>query len=446
MYESVFQRLLFPLFEGIKGRSTAKYIVEYREQQYWPYEDILALQEKKLKKLIEYSYQFVPYYRKLWRKLGLTPKDFQTINDLERLPVLTKQIIKENYAELISEEYKNNHLTKTTGGSTGIPLSLAYTQESYSRRNAVMWRGYSWAKLPPGRKALYFWGTSIGSGNQILNFKESLYNRFYNRYLISCFNLDASRFKKIVKQINQIKPEVIVSYVNPIYALACWVNDNNIRIHNPLSIITGAEPLYEYQREAIEKAFKTDVFNTYGCREVMLIASECQHKKGLHMNIDHLVIESLDVDQKNILGQLGELAITDLHNYAMPFIRYKNEDLISISHRSCSCSINLPLMDLVEGRVLDCIKTSDGKILPGEFFPHFLKDFKGIEKFQVVQNDITSLEINLVANDELNASDLKRIEHEVITALGKNIRLDIKIVSNIPLTKSGKHRVTISNI
>lgn len=445
MYASIFRNILFPFHEKVvNNRNTSKYLNEYNEQQFWTQEKIADLQFNKLKSLVDFSYKEVSYYNKLWKKIDFHPIDLKSVDDLSSLPVLTKNIIRENYDELISKSHKNNHIKKTTGGSTGVPLSLAYTQESYSRRNAVMWRGYSWAKLPPGAKAVYLWGINLDETNLYSKLKEDLYNRFYNRYVFSCFGLNDSKMHEFVELVNKVRPEVIVSYVNPMFHLSSWLMENNIKMFSPKSVITGAEPLYEFQRTVIEEATGSEVYNTFGCREVMLIASECEQKNGLHINTDHLVVESLDDKGQNVQNESGELVITDLHNYGMPFIRYKNEDLIVLSDERCGCGRGLPLMKSVEGRILDCIKTPKNKIIPGELFPHYLKDFPGIERFQVIQEELSSLKIKLVVNNKFDNDEKDKINNSLQQVIGDGVELNIQIVDEIPLTKSGKHRVTIS--
>lgn len=450
MYQHLFRKHIFPVFEEvIKKRSTCKYLEEYENQQWWSLEKLEELQLKKLKLLLAHAYNHVPYYFDLWNRIKFNPNDLSTVKDLEQLPFLTKEIIKENYSKLISEKYKDRYFEKSTGGSTGVPLHFAYSQESYSRRNAVMWRGYTWAGLPPGKKSIYLWGTSLGNVSFKEKIKDDLYNRFFNRTIMSCFDLNDLAFEEYVKKLNYINkknPCVLVSYVNPIFQFAIWLKNNKKLNYSPESIITGAEPLHDYQREEIEKVFACKVFNSYGCREVMLIASECEKHSGMHINIDHLVAESVNNKGDVVKNVTGELSITDLHNYAMPFIRYKNEDLVSINETQCSCGRGLPIMSKVEGRVLDCIKTVNGNILPGEFFPHFFKDFRGIQEFQVVQDRLEKLDIYIIKNVEFSLNDENSISVEICKILGEKIDIRFHYVDDIPLTKSGKRRVTISNI
>ncbi len=446
MYEEVFRHILLPTYEKLRGRSSSSFAKEYESQQYLFYEELKKIQFSKLKELVSYSFEHVNYYNNLWKKIDFHPTDLTEFNVFEELPFLTKDIIKNNYNDLIATPHKHMNLKKTTGGSTGAPLSFEYTKESYERRNAVMWRGYSWAKMLPGRKATFLWGTNIGEVSPYAKYKEGMYHKIYGRQMLSCFDMDKETIEKYVKRINQRKPKIIVSYVNPIYMLAKWVAENNIEIHSPMSIITGAEPLHDFQRTLIKKVFNTDVFNTYGSREFMLMASECDCFNGMHMNIDHLVMETVNTDGLSVQNEIGEVAVTDLHNYGMPFIRYKNEDMAIISDKKCECGRGLPLMDKVIGRTLDCIYTSDGKILPGEFFPHFLKDFSGLDKFQVIQKDINNVEIKLIVRDKFSTESAKIIESETRKALGDKINIEVNLVDDIPLTSSGKYRVTISNL
>ena len=113
----------------------------------------------------------------------------------------------------------------------------------------------------------------------------------------------------------------------------------------------------------------------------MLIAAECEKQEGLHINSDNLFVEVINNGQFVNPGEAGELVITDLNNFSMPFVRYKNEDLAAISDKKCSCGRGLPLLAYVEGRILDAIQVPGGRVLPGEFFPHFFKDFKWIIVF-----------------------------------------------------------------
>ena len=166
-------------------------------------------------------------------------------------------------------------------------------------------------------------------------------------------------------------------------------------IHQPKAIIGAAEALQDFQRTIIRKAFDCPSYNTYGCREFMLIASECENHT-LHRNIDHLVVELRKPESYPDDSKTGEVIVTDLFNYGMPFIRYLNGDMATASDTPCSCGRGLATLASVDGRILDTIRTPDGRVLAGQFFPFMLKDVKGLQRFQVVQRQLDRLDLSIV--------------------------------------------------
>ena len=178
----------------------------------------------------------------------------------------------------------------------------------------------------------------------------------------------------------------------------------------------------------------------------MLIASECERHRGMHISAENLYVEVIKDGREAKPGEVGEVVITDLHNYGMPFIRYKNEDLGRMSVNKCSCGRGLPLLEKIEGRVVDMIKTPNGKILTGLFFPHLMKDFREIEKFQVIQSSLDSLTVKIQSDKDHGAVPINTIRSIIRQCTGKSMRINIEIVDEIPLSPSGKFRVVISHI
>jgi phenylacetate-CoA ligase len=253
---------------------------------------------------------------------------------------------------------------------------------------------------------------------------------------------------RCVEYINKKKPTGIVSYTTGIYNLAQFVQKNGIHLDTTSvkSIITGAEKLFDYQRDLIESVFKARVFNTYGCREFMLIASECEKHEGLHVNSDSLVVEILVDGKAAKPGETGELVITDLHNYGMPFIRYKNGDLATQSTKVCSCGRGLPLIENVDGRKTDVIVAHNGTKIPGIYFPHLMKEIPEVRKFQVIQKSRTVIEVKIVQQPKISEEKIQFVRHEIQNVVGDEVDIQFNFVDDIPLNASGKFRVTISEI
>ncbi len=445
-YEKAFSRVLYPLWEsGLRRRHTLAYLADYRRDQWLAPEQVAALQWQRLKRLLEHCEREVPWYRQRWREAGIAVADIRSLDDYAQLPLLTKADIRQHFDELQAESWRGRVLAKATGGSTGDPMRFGYTRESYERRTAVMWRGYEWAGSCMGRRTLFVWGGAVGAPNRLQQFKDRVYNAAFARRVLNSFDMTEANMAGYADAIDRFRPRVIVGYVGPLVRLAQWLLANGRRVARPQSVIGAAESLHEFQREIIERAFGCPAYNTYGCREFMLIASECERREGLHVNADHLVVELLRRADAPAT-EPGEVVITDLFNYGMPFVRYLNGDVATASDHVCSCGRGLPLLQRVDGRLLDAIRTPAGHLLPGEFFPHMLKDVPGLVRFQVVQRRLDQLELSLVRGAGFDEASLAYIRHELAKVVGDSLQLNVHFVDDIPLTPSGKWRVCISEL
>jgi phenylacetate-CoA ligase len=443
VYEPLFRRVLFPLYESrLRRRRTLHHLADYERNQWLSPEQITALQWQKLRQLLDHCWREVPYYRRRWKEAGATPQDIRSMADFVRLPILTKADIRANFRELHATSWAGRMQYKATGGSTGEPLRFGYTRESYERRMAVMWRGYGWAGARMGRRTLYLWSGAVANPGWRQRTKERLFHAAFARRMLDSFTMSESNMASYAAAIGRYRPEIMVAYVDPLVRLAEWMLTTGYEPHRPQAILTGAEALSAPQRAIIERAFRAPVYNTYGCREFMLIASECEQRDGLHINADHLLVETTGGDATGS----ADVVITDLHNYGMPFVRYVNGDLATAEASACACGRGLPRLKRVEGRKLDAIRTRDGHTLPGEFFPHLLKEFEGVIRFQVVQRALDSLDLSIVRGADFDPGSVERIRSEIAKVIGADTRVGIHFVDAIPLLANGKFRVTISEI
>ncbi|MEO8364932.1 MAG: phenylacetate--CoA ligase family protein [Pseudoxanthomonas sp.] len=440
----MFRRILLPVYEsGLRRRKTLSYLRHYERSQWLAPEQVEALQWEKLQQLISHCWNHVPYYRERWQPLGINaPEDIRSAADYSLLPVLRKPEIKENFERLIAEPYRSEMLYKTTGGSTGEPLRFGYTRESYERRLSIMWRGYGWAGARLGQATLYLWGVPVG----IQKRKERLYHAAFNRRMLSAFEMSESRMAEYADAIDRFRPETLVSYVAPIVKMSEWLIATGRRIHRPQRIMGAAESLHESQREIIERAFGCPAYNTYGCREFMLIAAECSHREGLHVNADHLRV---DLERSRLPGcdeGPRDVVVTDLHNYGMPLLRYVNGDLATAATRTCSCGRGLPLLASVDGRKLDALRTRDGRYVPGEYIVYAFLHAVGVKRYQVVQKQLDEFEIRVVRDHDFQDSTIELVRSELAKVVGDSVRLNFLFTDEIPLTATGKQRVTISEL
>lgn len=448
LYESLFRNALYPAYEsGLRRRRTLAYLRGYERDQWLSRDELLDLQWRRLSRLVDHCWAQVPFYRERWRQAGAEPGDIRSLADYARLPALTKDDIRRHFERLQADSHRGAMLHKATGGSTGEPLRFGYTRESYERRTAVMLRGYRWAGAPLGARTAYLWGGTVGDPSRREALKDRLYHAAFHRRMLNSFAMRDDNLASFADAIESFGPEVIVAYVGPIVRLARWMVANGRTVRGVRSVLGAAEALHDVHRPLIEAAFPgARAYDTYGCREFMLIASECEHRDGLHLNADHLVVETLPVAGA-ASERTGELAITDLGNFGMPFMRYLNGDLATLGDDApCACGRGLPRLAQIDGRKLDAIRTPSGHILPGVFFSRLFRDVPGVLRFQVVQERLDAFRLSIVPGPAFAAEQDAYIRREIAKVLGDAARLDLRLVDDIPLTATGKQRLTISEL
>lgn len=447
-YEWLFRHVFYPLYEEhLRGRRTLQWVRDMISRDEWTALQLEEYQLSSLRKLLRHAADQVPWYREQIRRTGLVPEDISSPSQISVLPILTKELVREHYDDLIARDYRGRTFSKVTGGSTGSPFRFEITREDYERRMAVMWRGYGRAGARMGRRTLYLWGADILPTTTAHGVKDRLYHGFFQRRMLNSFKLNAKNLPRYFRSIRRYSPDIIVAYVSPLYQLARYMLEQDLRPEPPVAILTGAEPLHDFQRKVIERAFYCPVYNTYGCREVMLIASEAPGVNGMLINADQLWAETVDAAGMPVQGTAGDLLLTDLHARGMPLIRYRNGDMATLARPSVRANgYPWPLLRSVDGRSLDVIRTASGGLLPGEFFPHLMKDIPGVEQFQVIQKRLDQVLVRVVPGPAFGAAEEGRLRDVIQRHLGNGMQLTIERTADIPMTDSGKRRVTISEI
>lgn len=443
MYRSLYQNVFLPFFDRVvKRRKTLDYLSEFERSQWLSREQLEKRQLVALRKLLLHAFKLCPYYRKEWRLLGLNPADVDSLDDFTAWPIIDRSTIREHRAEM-RWTIPFPLITKATGGSSGEPLQFDLNTDSNDRRTAQMFRGYGWAGGEPGTKQLFIWGGALSTVPMWKRWKMALHHRLDRHLVLNCFEFTPERMRRHFKRLNRYRPEVIVAYTNPLYEFARFLDEHRLKPVAPRSIIVGAEKLHGFQRELIQRVFQAPVFETYGSREFMLIGAECDRHAGLHLSMENLLVEILDDDgQPTPPGEEGNVVITDLFNYGMPFVRYVNGDRAIAGFKMCRCGRGLPLLKQVTGRRLDTLTTPDGRTIPGEFFPHLIKEFPAIRRFQVVQRDPAIITLKLVAPD-LSADDQSVLLDAIHACTGFTVEIELEFVDDIPLTKAGKLKVVV---
>lgn len=438
-YSRFLENLAIPSYYWAKRRSYPSYRRLLEQSQWWTPEQIAAFQWRELQRLLEHAYRTVPYYRKKYAAAGIELGDIRTRDDFHKLPPLTREELNEHRAELCSADPKGRLIPHATGGSSGVPSRFFITPDSYDWRCAAAARAYSWSECRTGDRTLYLWGAPVGNVPLSKAAKLEAYRFLRREQMVPTFSQSPDLWRQTLRTAARFRPCFVVGYVSSLHQFAKFLLDEHASLGGVRAVIAAAEPLHESTRSLISQAFGAPVFNTYGSREFMSIAGECDRHDGLHVNSENLLLETeLPPDQGS-----SELLVTDLHNYGMPFIRYRIGDLGRIGETVCSCGRGLPLLSGIEGRVLEVLRTKDGRIVPGEFFPHLLKDVPEVREFQVRQTTLDSIVISVVLSAPLSEVSRTLLRHETEKIFGSDVQVEIKPVDAIPRRPSGKRTVTV---
>lgn len=417
-----------------------------RQTQFWPYEKIREYQLGKLKRLLNHAYLHVPYYRKLFRETGMAPADVRSFQDFKQIPILTKNIIRENINSLIATNMsKEELLPNSTGGSTGEPLH--FFQDAHYELWADAARIRGWYDLPGceyGDTCAVLWG-AMHEVKEDFSFWERLRDICKSGEIwLNAFNLSNERKLKFLKLCRVLKPKLLRGYVTAIKDMAMFLDEHGLSFPAIKGVVLGAETVDEQSQAYIERIFHAPSYNTYGGRELSLIAMECSCKNGLHEVSENNYVEFENIDLAGY-ENAGNLIITNLNNYAMPFIRYRIGDIgIPSTLDSCKCGRGLPLIAKVIGRTTEVFKFNDGTRIAGEMFIHLMKDFP-LREYQFIQVSGSRVILRHKRSDNLS-DDLKNsILHTYRGYLPKGVTLDFEEIDVFEKTVTGKFRFVLRN-
>lgn len=423
----------------MRGRISSNGAIDARQRLFASMpEEFEAHQLSRLRALIAYASQHVPYYRDLFAQEGLGTDTLRSLADLKRFPTLDKSMVRAAGGKMLSEAVSVGSLRKNaSGGSTGAPLHFyqdaAYTLESeISTASLNAWIGYR-----RGEPIALLWGASR---DNVRFDRERLRNFLQNRFLIDAFNLDEMHLAEAVEKLQRRKPALVIAYASVAYLLARYMQRERVCLkHPPKGVIASAEVLWPHYREAIEHQFGCKVYNRYGSREVGPVAMECSHG-SLHVNAADLIVE---IDEPDGSG-VGELLVTQLNNFAFPFIRYRMGDLAAMVRRPCPCGRQLPVLEKLIGRVSDHIVAPDGTLIHGEWFTHLFYDIEGVALFTFRQTGREGYVFEVQQDSGFDAPAFERAVQVARNKLGSAAKIEVKFVERFEASPSGKHRFVVN--
>jgi len=420
-------------------RKTYKFL---KKSQWWSREQLEEYQLQQLSKLLNHAYENVLYYRKIFDALGLMPKDIKSIKDLQKLPFLTKETIREHVEDLKATNYPESKFEYTrTGGSTGFPLRF------YKEKGVWLTRLTAYTKIMMDWADSSFFDRSVFITGRDDPWKYQLFGRML---VLSSFHMNEEYLPQFIQKIRKLKPKYILTYPSAITILAKYIRKNKLEIFPSVkTIISHAETLYDWQRELVEETFKCRVHDHYGLREQTVLGGTCEHSNYFHMFPEYGITELVDKEGNLVTkeGETGEIVGTGFHTYYFPFIRYKTGDLGVYTEEKCPCGRNHPLLKKIEGRVQDFVISKTKKLVPFTRIHHLVAESsQNVKECQFYQDAEGKLVLNIVKTQHYTDSDSQNIQKGFKKILGDEFNLTIRFVDQIPCTKRGKFQFLIQKL
>lgn len=434
-------RFAYRTIQKLRQEPVLACLHELEESQWYPAERLRELQWARLLRLLTHAYETVPFYQERFQALGLTPKEIRSPADFARIPVLTKETLRTQRAGLLSSAETKRVSALASSGSSGDPLTVIRDRNSTAYHRAAKYRGQRWFGIDIGEKEARLWGVPLDTSTRL---KERVKDLLMNRFRASAYKLDRKNLLAFYRHIARAQSSYLFGYASLVYEFGRFVLDEGLdgKGLKLKAAVTTSETLHDFQRQGIETAFACPAVNEFGCTETGIIAFQCP-EGGMHIPMESTYVE---IEPDDMIGSpdLGRVVITDLHNYAMPIIRYDIGDLAAFSDSECPCGRSLPLLKDITGRASDIIVTPDGRRIHTIIFYYILYGLEsrggGINKFQVVRDASNSYTMKLVRDGDFREEDFVLVKRSIAEHLGNQVEVRYQFVDTIERTEAGKHR------
>ena len=414
-----------------------------KQSEWWSRDKLREYQEARLRDLIRHAFESVPYYRRVMGERGLGPNDIQTIDDLRKLPILTKEIVRRNGNDMVSRAVRSRDTVRyQTGGTTGAGLAFLTSLSAVHFQWAVWWRHRHRFGIELYQPHANF------SGHTVVPLRQHSppfwrENRSMKQTYVSLYHMTLANMPAYVDMLERRTFKYYSGFPSGIFLLADYLRTIEHKLTRPPDlIITGAESLLPFQVGAFNEWIGAPVTEQYGLTEGCANISRCE-RGSFHVDMEFAIVEPQPVGIA-AEGRLCKVIGTSLHNYATPFIRYDSGDIATFSDESCPCGREGDVVKYIDGRVESYLITPEGRRV-GRMGNCF-KDLLNVRECQLVQHDPKELLVKVVKESSYTDADERHLITALRRRLGDSIDLQIDYVERIPRTKAGKFRAVVSTI
>ena len=443
LWTRLLSKIVFPLHERLKGHDSVTRLHALERSQWWPRAELEQHRVARLKAMLTYVGRHVPYFRDVFAAIGFDPATVTAVADLQRLPLLTKAIIRDHD---LKSDIAGPLKRYNTGGSSGEPLVFYIGRERISHDVAAKWRATRWWRRRhrrPGDRRLGFSDRTGGAGSRAAHSRRAAADQV------------AAGVRDVAGEARRVRPGDsrvpaahdfrlpvgLRPYRPPRPGCGLRLDDLGVRV----AFVTS-ERLYDEQREIIASAFGCAVANGYGGRDAGFIAHECPHG-GMHVSAEDIVVEIVDADGRVLPpGEAGEIVVTNMATREFPFVRYRTGDVGVLDSEACECGRGLPMLKEIQGRTTDFVVAADGTVMHGLALVYIVRDLEGVKQFKIVQESMALTRVLLVTDERFAAESLSVIEKGFKARLGQAVQVIVENTVEIPAERSGKFRYVVSRV
>jgi phenylacetate-CoA ligase len=438
--------VVLPAWQYVTGQDSLKLLRQLERTQWLSPDELQALQWQRIGAVLQHAADHVPYYADVLKRVGVDVPSIVASRSLEMLPLLDRATIRDCASTLRSAGMPAERFVPNgTGGSTGEPLRFFDDRHGLGWSTAAVWRAQRWLGIDVGERAAYLWGADFDISS-FQGLRGRIKSSTLNMLMLRAWQLTTQTAEQYWTRLVSFRPRLLVAYAGALHQFSRLLGPGRDPIPGLRAIVVSAETLFDDARATIESCFNVPVYNRYGGRDLKFVAQECAMRQGLHMNGETVFVELIRDGRTVETGELGEVVITRLDNFAMPFVRYRTGDLAVMSSSHCPCGRSLPMLQRVEGRLQDGLTAADGRIVSGLFVAHMMKDCPDVREFQVRQTAIDRLVVAVVLVNPPEFPSRSRIERIIRAQVGQQVRIDFDLRQEIPLTRNGKRRIVVSEL
>ena len=412
-----------------------------QESESWTAAQIADYQLEQLKKIVLHSYQNCPAYRNIVDREGIAPADIQSLNDVAKLPFVTKEDLRDRLEEFSCSWPDRKYAT--TGGSTGIPFGFYRDDIAFGRELASKAHQYHRIGWKEGDRQLVFRGLPIHTPDHTTYVPE------FEELRCSSYHLTPQDMEGFYLRALEYRPKWLRCYPSSGHIFARFLDERGWNIPSIEGVLCASENLYEFQCKLLQKVFGEKVYSHYGHYELAVLAGYCQHAPAYHVLPQYGYAELLDRHGKRVQtpGEIGEIVATSFLMYATPMIRYRTRDYAAFQSYGCAeCGRPYEVWDRIEGRLQEFVITGTGRLISMTAINMHDSTFDCVRQFQFHQAEQGRITLNYVPRPECNDSAMAFLKAQVMEKLGSDVNLSLKPVEEIPLTARGKHRFLIQDL